>query len=1531
MTKLLKFAGKFTAIFGEWFVILFILFAFLVRTSPVQTFLAQKATSYFSKELKTDVSIGRVSIVFFNRLVLDEVNIEDRKGDKIAYMKSLFLTLRGVNQIKREVRLKQVKVENGIFHLYQSKSDGTFNFDFLIDYFSSTDTTNKSKPYTFKVEQLALKNMDMSYDDYRVKPTKDEIDYDHIHLTHFYLFANKFSYNQGTIKAAINHISLREKCGLQIRRFSGYAKVNDTGIRFKELRFKTNRSTAYLPKFQMLYTKWDDFLEFDDKVYFDAVLNKSYVAMRDIQYFSSELDGMDQFCEVEAIVSQRLKEMDIRDLNLKFGKASVLKGHIVLPDFRDLHNLKYNEDIEYCYFPIKDIEQFNFPKLTNIAPIDFNAYFERFKHFEGKKIRIRGTNQHCKVYGQQLTTAIGSVRFPSGVVVDYRSKMDEYDFKTIDSISTPFFIDSLHLGKLINSSSLGNLAAHTSFKGTFDFDGKFDIHRLDAKNAHCNINAYNYHNIVLKEVSYLDNQVTGALDINDQHLSMQYKGVLRFEAVNMYQFSAKVDYVNLNAIHLVDRENALLEGEIEAEVSGNDFNTLEGKIKVKDAKYTENDAKVDLDYLTCKLNRGDKRDVLKLTSSIVDVDMDGDLALNTLFLEVNNKLSEALPALIPKQKVVNEKQSSDWSYSVDFNKPNQLLHLFVPDLFIAKGTKIKGDFKKNGLDISLSSPKLGYGDFIFKGFKSEHHLNGNEIESTNEAKKLSYRDSISIEDFSLFAKGVNNDILTTLQWNSLNKESVITWNTILQEGNKINFSVLPSYFHLNDNRWDLFQQSDVKIERNYVQLDNFKLQHKKEMISLDGVLSDNSDEFAKLDIQNFDLENISKLFRLNTKLQGSLDASARVSNPFSGLDLAGEATLHDLFINKEEVGTIHLLGEWEKEFRSVYLRGDMAYRNLPTFNFDGRYFVNKEYDNLSFDLLFNRTDIQFANAFIDPQILSHIEGNLIGKMHVGGELSKPRLEGEVDLVGGRVKVDLFNVSFGLQGKILADKDGFYVNNMPVKDEEGKTGSMVATIYHQNFFNWNFDLDFNLEEDITTIPGMRMPLDRYLVMNTSYKEGDIYYGKGYAIGRVNISGGVDNLSVTTNLTTKNGTQVNFPMYGATEVEEGNFITFLNKNTSAAEGKAVIDFTGVELDLNFNVNPQAKIKLIFNERLGDEITAYGQGDINIKMNRAGEMKMNGQYRIKNENSNLSTYNFVLGPIKQNFIIQENGTISWNGNPYVAYLDLTTYYNVFTNLKEILPVQTSTAQTIQEVKCNLKLSETIDKPKVSFELELAKAGTGVNDDAKAAIAGINSRPDELNKQFFSLLLWKKFQPLLSSSSSVGSNAVADIVSNQINSLLGDLSKDYKFNVSYNVANTANATQVDPAQSTSKMAVGVTKDYLGGKLLVNGSVGRSSYTNQSMLIGNLSFEYKLNEDGTVRLIGFNETNDFNVSAQLNSRTTQGGGINYQEEFSTLNEFSLYKYLLGWINNEPTKKDKKKKTKRKEIPKELLKPSLEETQAVSK
>jgi hypothetical protein len=78
MTKVLKIAAITIGCTIEWLLIILIAFVFLIRNYSFQTFVAQKASSYLSKELNTKIEIG-------NSLLLDYVY--GYNGDLIKYCK----------------------------------------------------------------------------------------------------------------------------------------------------------------------------------------------------------------------------------------------------------------------------------------------------------------------------------------------------------------------------------------------------------------------------------------------------------------------------------------------------------------------------------------------------------------------------------------------------------------------------------------------------------------------------------------------------------------------------------------------------------------------------------------------------------------------------------------------------------------------------------------------------------------------------------------------------------------------------------------------------------------------------------------------------------------------------------------------------------------------------------------------------------------------------------------------------------------------------------------------------------------------------------------------------------------------------------------------------------------------------------------------------------------------------------------------------------------------------------------------------
>jgi hypothetical protein len=675
-------------------------------------------------------------------------------------------------------------------------------------------------------------------------------------------------------------------------------------------------------------------------------------------------------------------------------------------------------------------------------------------------------------------------------------------------------------------------------------------------------------------------------------------------------------------------------------------------------------------------------------------------------------------------------------------------------------------------------------------------------------------------------------------------------------------------------------------------------ERQNQFISINGKVSDDEKDKLRLKVSHLQLDDFGPLLQTPMDLRGEVNGFGEISTPFTTIGFNGDASVKGLFINNEEVGDVFVQSEWIQGDESVKLLGDLIYRNTKTFSFDGKYHVNRKKDNLDFNLIFDNTDVQFTNAFMDPQVLSGITGILDGSLKVQGTPDIPKLKGSLELTDGGAKVGILGVKFKTNGKIKVDEYGFYMDNIPVIDEEGNTGSLVGSIYHDNFLNWNFDLAFNIEDDAKNKDPIYawkvLPLEKFLVMNTEYKEGDTYYGKAYVTGYANIYGYADNLEITVDAKTQKGTNINFPMYGASEIsDEESFIQFLNKDTTITIPDSKIDFTGVDLNLNFNVTPDAKLKIIFDENLGDEISADGSGIIRMRLDNLGDITLDGTYEI-----NSGVYNFAMGPIKQNFYIQEGGYITWTGDPYNANLNLRGYYKVNANLSEISVDQLSNSGSAkQEIYCYLDITETLNKPAISFDIQAPKA----TESGKALINRINSDPEELNRQFFSLLLFKSFQPLKGTTTAT-SGAALDLAASQINSMLSQLSQSYRMAVNMD----ANSTTGDKT-----FEFGVSKEFLDNRLILTGSFGVENSTSgstdnqsQSFLIGDVNLEYLLNETGTFRVNIFNESNQNRViTDNQQGLFKQGVGLHYQEDFNSFQDFKLAQYFLDIFRKKGNKK----------------------------
>lgn len=144
------------------FVVLLIL---SLRLPAVQNFVKDKLVVYLEKKIKTKVSLERVYIGFPNSLVMENLYLKGQNIDTLLAVKKLDVGLNMIKLLSSTADITSVDLEGARANVVR-KPDGTFNFDYILDAFATTDKEESpSKPFIISLDKINLKDIGITFND----------------------------------------------------------------------------------------------------------------------------------------------------------------------------------------------------------------------------------------------------------------------------------------------------------------------------------------------------------------------------------------------------------------------------------------------------------------------------------------------------------------------------------------------------------------------------------------------------------------------------------------------------------------------------------------------------------------------------------------------------------------------------------------------------------------------------------------------------------------------------------------------------------------------------------------------------------------------------------------------------------------------------------------------------------------------------------------------------------------------------------------------------------------------------------------------------------------------------------------------------------------------------------------------------------------------------------------------------------------------------------------------------------------------
>ncbi|HSM62308.1 MAG TPA: translocation/assembly module TamB domain-containing protein, partial [Gillisia sp.] len=722
------------------------------------------------------------------------------------------------------------------------------------------------------------------------------------------------------------------------------------------------------------------------------------------------------------------------------------------------------------------------------------------------------------------------------------------------------------------------------------------------------------------------------------------------------------------------------------------------------------------------------------------------------------------------------------------------------------------------------------------------------------------------------------------------KQIVHIKTEISEEDDILFLHIVPEDIILNNQTWTVPESNQVSIGEKRIQFKDFSFSHEEQLVNFYSEKPGIAKEHIGVNFRNFELQTFLSYLNPEEYLaKGILSGDLLVEEPFLETGILGDLEILDLEVLEAPLGRLTLNGKSAGN-KSYDFNLSIKDGNVDL-DLTGDYLADEVAAKLNLDLNLNKFNMIALDGFSGGEITNG-KGFISGNMKVSGTTLEPKYNGEFKFNGAGFEVAMLNAQFLLENEQMKiDNEGIYFNQFRIQDENRNSIIMDGSIITETYLNPNFDLNF--------------VANNFKVLNSTKEDNDLFYGVASFDATAKLTGDLFLPKLDLDLKVGPDTNVTYivPEAELDIVEREGVVIFVNREdpddilTKTKEESVVI--SGYEVNANISITDDAVFNMVIDQETGDNISASGEGDLLFSVLPNGRTTLSGRIEISSGHYEMSLYNLV----KRRFEIVNGSTITWSGDPYDANLDASAVYKVETSASGLMAPQIAGADQSVAGKFRqeldflvyLNVDGELMQPVLTFNLDMPEDEQGaIGGQVYGRVQQLNQQEGELNKQIFSLLVFNKFFPETGSDGSGGGTATIardnlnNALSDQLNLLSDKILGKSGLELDFGVDSFTDYQGENPQERT-QLSVAAQKKLLDDRLIVrvgsNLDIQGSDQTpgEANPIIGNVSLEYLLTENGRFRLKGFRLIRYANViDGQLIER---GISLIFTQEFNKLKE----------------------------------------------
>ncbi|MFZ1307453.1 MAG: hypothetical protein WAT20_13075 [Ferruginibacter sp.] len=1429
----------------------------------IDYFAAPKKTGSNKNNLQLDLKILDLNNIVFNRV--DGWLGQDMKGS----LKKMYLVTDEVDLSKRIIAIKQIDIERPVFGLYDytgKKPDITIPGAVKAKITTPGQLQWNPDGWQLSIAELIVKDGTFINEKETERAAyTDHFDGQHIRFSVINGKLSNILFAKDTISAKVD-LSAHEKSGFKVKQMLASMKITPDMMEFKDLSILTDKSRIgnyYVMRYENFNADMSDFLH---RVKLEAFFDNSKIHSDDIAHFAPTLKTWKRLIYFNGSGKGTIDNMAASRFTLKTDN-SIINGDITLKGLPDINNTFIN---------FKSTgSQTNYKDIVAVVPSLKGAGLSQL--YSLGNIRFKGNYtgfiNDFVAYGD-INTALGNLnadlnmKLPTGKVPSYSGKISSAGF---------------NLGRLINNNQLGNIALNGKVKGSgftantlnVDFDGKI---------RQVSFSGYNYQNITLNG-KFVKTLFTGQADIDDPNLKVvNLNGSLNLLGDSTkFSFTADLQKANLQPLNITKGVFSL-SGLLNFDFKGNNIDNFLGTAKMYNATLLHDTTQLSFDYLTLNSFMDSGRKTLSVQSNEVEGNITGRFKI----LELPDAFSVFLNRYYPsyfKDPGYNI-GDQDFSFLIKTRAVNDYVQLFENRLSGFDNSVFSGNLRLalNEFNINASVPQFSYDGKSFESIELSGKGNRDSLNTIVTVREFSVSDSLHFPN-TKFILSSSNDISTIQLSTSASKTiSDAQLNARVQtftDGVKINFA--PSSFILNDKKWSLAKDGEITLRRSVIQATDVRFTQGNQEI----IISTEPDEqsgkanlVAKLKTVN--INDFTSLILKQPRLEGILTGTLKLKDPFGKQIIEFDAEAADFRLDNKEIGTVKIKGDVNTTTGLITAKGK-ADNDKNKFDIDGTYnYKDSVVNKMNFALRAEKFDISILNNYLGG-IFSEIKGDInTQNLRVYSGADHNYVTGTVNITEGELKIIYTQVKYKFTREtIIFNEDEIDFGMLQLRDTLNNTGTASGKLHHEFFDDFGFE-------------NIRFETGKMLLLNTASKDNSQFYGKVIGRALMTLNGPVTDMRMNINgePSAVDSSHIYIPT-GSSSQEFGkidyiDFIEYGSKMDDEYKGKKESNFL---VSMNLKANPACKIDVILDETTGDVIKGRGNGLLNITVGSKEPLSIRGRYDITN-----GEYKFNFQTIMQKYFnIMDGSSITWNGDPYLAQININAEY-VAKNVD--LSNLSSTTKQKQNVTIIARMSGVLNKPIIKFEFRLP-ATSEVSRDffVLNKLEALKNDENEMNKQVASLLIFNSFistnenQGFVTGGNTIGiaTSTIGGIVSAWLTSLFnkelekatnGVVSTYFDISSSLDLQSRAALLQANLSAGLKLVLTSRLVVLIGGTLDYNNPYAQLN--KKGLLTPDINIEWSLNKDGSLKVIGFNRTS---VDLTQGQRNRSGIKLSYRKDFDRLSE----------------------------------------------